>query len=124
MIAFEVRLDGEKVCMAGVGETGVLSAIVSWVRRGAHPAEQETGSWVETLSCEVGGLMHQDGADYHVKWLSQSLGVGQQVTITVVEAPEVDRAPAAVREDPERTRRARRRYFETLQREFEPPRGK
>jgi hypothetical protein len=30
MIAFEIHLNGEKLCRAGIGDSGVLSAIVTW----------------------------------------------------------------------------------------------
>jgi hypothetical protein len=34
MLCFEVLLNGKELCLAGVGESGALSTIVSWV--GVH----------------------------------------------------------------------------------------
>jgi hypothetical protein len=34
MRAFEVALNGKKLCLAGIGDDGVLTTIVSWVTRG------------------------------------------------------------------------------------------
>ena len=33
MIAFEIAVDGQKTCTAGVAHEGVTSVIASWVRR-------------------------------------------------------------------------------------------
>jgi hypothetical protein len=56
MIAFEVSLNGKRVCTAGVQDFGVLSAIVSWVRR--RPAQSRDGKTIEEeLTVEVGGLV-------------------------------------------------------------------
>jgi hypothetical protein len=35
MIAFEAYLNGKKICVAGVGDSGVLSAFLWW--HGPHP---------------------------------------------------------------------------------------
>ena len=56
MIVFEVIINGKRVCRAGVGSAGVLSAIVNWV--GGSPGAPRKGgrtrsgeAWVH-----VGGL--------------------------------------------------------------------
>ena len=36
MIAFEVSIDGQKKCIAGVSDVGVASVIASWVRRASR----------------------------------------------------------------------------------------
>jgi len=33
MRAFEVYINGERACLAGIGDDGVLTAIVSWVSK-------------------------------------------------------------------------------------------
>jgi hypothetical protein len=47
MRAFEVSLNGKKLCLAGIGDDGVLTAIVDWV----------TGRDRADLFLEVGGLV-------------------------------------------------------------------
>src|SRR5207244_13340347 len=55
MIAFEVSLNRKRVCTAGVPDFGVLSAILSWVRR--RPDQSRGGKTIEEeLTAEVGGL--------------------------------------------------------------------
>ena len=49
MRAFEVSVNGEKVCVAGIGEDGVLTTIVHWAAR-----QGEGGSFLQ-----VGGLTSQ-----------------------------------------------------------------
>lgn len=94
MIAFEIAIDGHRVCTAGVGEEGVTSVIASWVRRPSHnPASRDAipERFEEELTLEVGGLVRDsDGAAVHLKWLQQPLRLGQQVTLTVVDTKEAD----------------------------------
>jgi hypothetical protein len=80
--AFEVFVNGRRVCMAGVGPDGVLSAILDWVGGGPrHPAE---GSF----DLHVGGL--DSRTDEHVDWSVPEVGVGDEVTIRIVETEDID----------------------------------
>ena len=77
MIAYEVSVNGERRCLAGVGARGVLSAILHWVN---HEGSES--------NLRVGGL-RSDLAE-HVTWLAQGLKVGDQVSVRVLEAEQVD----------------------------------
>jgi hypothetical protein len=94
MIAFEISIDGQKKCTAGVADLGVVSVIASWARRASPDptsGQPTPGSFEEELTLDVGGLMHDpDGAAVHVRWLQQPLSVGQQITLTIVETTHVD----------------------------------
>ena len=122
MIAFEISIDGEKRCTAGVPDLGVMSAIASWVRRVAHdPASGEPipGRFEEELALEVGGLTHDpDGGAVHVRWLRQPLQPGQRITLTVVETEAADPPRSRERTDPAWTEQRKREYFERMKREF------
>jgi len=59
MTAFEIHLNGHKVCTAGIGEPGVLGAHVSWARR-------EGNQLAEELILHVGGLINSTRE--HVRW--------------------------------------------------------
>jgi hypothetical protein len=122
MIAFEISIDGQKTCTAGVSEMGVASVLASWVRRPSRdPASGEPipGRFEEELTLEVAGLTHDpDGATVHVKWLQQSLKVGQQISLAVVETTEADPPRSRDRDDPTRTERQKREYYERLKREY------
>lgn len=80
MIAFRVLLNGKEICVAGIGEEGVLNAGVHWLRvlRGSPPtAEQYTGLQI------FGGL--DTPTKEHRSWDAPDLAVGDTVTIEIVE---------------------------------------
>jgi len=79
MKAFEVFINGHRLCLAGVGDNGMLHALVKWAR-GPGPGED--------LSLLVGGLDRP--ADESLRWESPSIGVGAEVLVRVVEAATVD----------------------------------
>ncbi len=82
MKAFVVRVNGKRLCTAGIGPDGVLSAIVNWVGGGARrTAEGHFGF-------HVGGL--DSRTDEHVGWQTPELRVGDKVTVEIVEAEHVD----------------------------------
>jgi hypothetical protein len=94
MIAFEVYRNGEKLCLAGVGEFGVLTADITCVLRSLEdlrewPEEFEEGPPEPvTLELSVGGLTP---AKEHLYWVNKSpLHVGDEVRMVVVEAGAVD----------------------------------
>jgi len=81
MLAFEVSLNGDKLCLAGIGNHGVLSSIVSWV---ARPGE--TGD----LFLSVGGLFSP--TEQHVDWVrTRYLSAGDEIRVRIVEADCVDK---------------------------------
>ena len=119
MIAYEILLNGKKVCLAGVDGLGVLSANLSSVSRAPNPDAGEDASVpTKELTLEVGGLRSVEGI--HVSWLNHPLAVGDTVTIIVKEATLVDEPRAAPqRESAEVVRESKRRYYEELKKEFE-----
>ena len=89
MICFEVWVNGEKICVAGVGEVGVLSAIVTWSQgrpNATFTAESEQKPSKPYL--HVGGLVNRE----HVRWTQQTdqLQVGDEVTFKIIEADTAD----------------------------------
>jgi hypothetical protein len=119
MIAFEVSLNGNRVCVAGGDGLGVLSTILSSVYRAPNPeaGEDPTGPTKE-LTLEVGGLRSAEGV--HVSWLNSPLAVGDVVTIAVKELSSADEPTNTVaRESAEVAREAKRRYYEELKKEFD-----
>jgi len=105
MRAFSVSLNGKKLCLAGVGERGVLSAIVNWVAtdRGAD------------LFMHVGGLANEE----HVDWVKQKrLQVGDEIRVKVVEARSVDKPVRKRRIHPAETLKAKKRYVRMMAKEL------
>jgi hypothetical protein len=79
MKAFVVFVNGERLCTAGIGDNGVLSAIVNWVGR-----SDEAGD----LSMLLGGL--DSNSDETVTYPTPSLRVGDEVSILIVDTDHVD----------------------------------
>jgi len=89
MIAFEILLNGEPQCIAGVGDLGVISAIICWVRRKALPAGTVIPDWEpEELSLDVGGI--DSHTDEHLKWIKRAIAVGDEITLRVFETDRID----------------------------------
>jgi hypothetical protein len=116
VIAFKVSLNGKHVCTAGVRDFGVVSAIVTWVRR--KPEKSRDGKCIEEeLTADIGGL--DSDVNEHLKWFARRLHVGERITVEVVESDRVDRPKRRRRDDPRKVKRARKRCFERLKKEFE-----
>lgn len=121
MIAFEVTANGEKICTAGVGQRGVLTAILSWVGREApsKSPDSEQESPVEELKLQVGGLTGnaKDGRE-RVTWMAGDLRPGDVITINVVETETADEPRVRKRDDPDQIEKDRRAYYEQLRKEY------
>jgi hypothetical protein len=103
MRAFEVSLNGKKLCLAGIGDDGVLTTIVNWV----------TGEGIADLFLEVGGLV--SFADEHVSWIKQKpLQVGDSIKVKIVEAKSVDNPTRRRRTHPAERLRAQKRYVREM----------
>ncbi|MGO8985197.1 MAG: hypothetical protein ACLQFM_10450 [Terriglobales bacterium] len=105
MRAFKVSLNGERVCLAGIGERGVLTAIVTWV----------AGDRRADLFMEVGGLANEE----HLKWVNQKpLRVGDEIKVKIVEVTSVDRPVKKQLIHPAETVKAQKRYVRMLAKQF------
>ena len=103
MRAFEVHLNGKKLCLAGIGNDGVLVATVNWVAR------KNKGD----MSLQVGGLISPTGE--HVAWTSQKpLRVGDRIQVMIVERSTVDRPAKKRRSDPGERLRSEKRYVRMM----------
>jgi|SRR5579863_4920951 len=84
MITFEIYLNDQKLCRAGIGDSGVLSAIVTW-----SAATMASGTRNESLFLNMGGLVTPERK--HVSWINQKpLAVGDRIQVSIVEADSVD----------------------------------
>jgi hypothetical protein len=86
MIAFEVYLNGEKLCTAGLGDLGVLSAILSW--RGTQPYQDGTAPKLASLEFTISGLTSPAGD--HVRWAEPQVHLDDEIRIRVVETSQAD----------------------------------
>jgi hypothetical protein len=85
MLVFDIFVNGQPLCRAGVGASGVLSAITSWV----GPVDTRGKVRPENLFLHVGGMVHPDE---HVSWLDQLVKRGDKITIEILEADHADEA--------------------------------
>jgi hypothetical protein len=112
MIAFEVKLNGKRICIAGAEDLCVLSAnIAATGTLGVKtvPAGRDDDS-VPDLFYSVGGLTRRPDPkkDQHVRWKSVApLRVGDLLEVKVVEVRKADRPKS--REIAERRPAKRRR---------------
>ena len=112
MVALEVSLNGKQTCLAGVGETGVVSANVCWVRRTDGPPGPK-----EELFLEVFGLKAPEQES--LRWRGQqSLKVGDEVRVKVVETKRVSKPTTRIRENPAVKLRAQKRYVRQMAKQF------
>jgi hypothetical protein len=118
VIAFQVSLNGKLICTAGLEDIGVLTSVLTWVRRRAY--SQNHSSIEEELTFDVTALDGQDPKHTeHLKWLSESLHVGDSISIRIVDVEAADPPVERDRDDPEAVERAKRRYFEHMKREYD-----
>ena len=118
MRVFDVFVNDERLCRAGVGDDGVLDTIVTWVKLtgdAAHEARRSNAP-VEETTVQVGGLSNHT----HQRWVQRRLTVGDRVTVAIASASKAD-PPTHIRiqnrkEDEERERR----YFLRLKAKYEP----
>ena len=89
MLCLEVAVNGERHCLAGVGEVGALSAFVTWV--GTPPWEGAPAVSGPTY-LSVTGFSGFTDDQRHLHWgdVTFPLRVGDVVTVKVVEATEPD----------------------------------
>jgi len=95
MKCFEVTINGQKVCTAGIGDDGVLTSILSLVAKTQTASELTPGSGnespSESLNLRVSGLATSAvGVNEAVEWLHRDLEVGDEIVIRIIEAPDCD----------------------------------
>ena len=99
MICFEVLINGERICQAGVGESGVLTSVLTWVGN-----LQRDQSENRSVTLNVGGLAYNENKKSEfVNWAKERLNVGDEATIRIVEASNPDEPSERKSEDDELT---------------------
>ena len=88
MLAFELYVDDERICLAGMEDWAVMSVILSAVRPRADGERPREGE----LDVTAGGLSEDDsnGVAHHARWARVRLVVGSKVTVNIVETDEPD----------------------------------
>ena len=117
MKAFEVFLNGNKLCTSGVGNLGVLSAVLTWVGRDGQNTETKIPDMIEEeLALNVGGLISPNKE--HVSWTQRQLTLGDEVCIRIVESESVDPPRDRKMEDPAEDVKRQQKYVEQMAKRF------
>ena len=120
MICFEIFHNNRRLCLAGVGEHGVLSQFLSWDSLSPAdraPYQQGQGPHLALL---VNGRTSAQGES--LQWLDDDvpLAVGDEVRVRIIESDRSDPPKRkTVREQRDDARETRRRLYEALKQEFE-----
>ena len=110
MLCFDVRLNGQRVALGGVGDDGVLNAIVGCVCQKGRPQDEPCA-----LELSVGGLDDHD----HLRWVEQHpLKVGDHIEVVIVEAEQPDVPKREPRDDKALAEVSERKYFEHLKHKY------
>ena len=98
MLALEVWIGNERVCLAGMQDWAIVSAHVTAQRHreSADPGEDD-------IQLDIGALSKPDptGCSHHARWKGQTLAVGSNITIKVVETDQPDEPTKRYRSDHE-----------------------
>jgi hypothetical protein len=107
MKALQVHLNGRKLCVAGLNEQGVLTAIVSYAS--VHGED--------LLSLSVGGLI--SSKEEHVRWVEGGkLRTGDEIQVKVIEVEYADSPQRRNRRNPADDLRKRKRYVREMAKKF------
>jgi hypothetical protein len=118
MIAFEVHLNGARICTAGV-ENGVLTTILSWVDGRGRDGPAQNGTSGSELTLHVGGLQAEENqAGQNLRWRDDRLKPGDSVLIKVVEAAGVDQPVSREPQDLEIAEKQERMFYERLREKY------
>jgi hypothetical protein len=105
MRAFEIYVNGEPLCLAGVSDASILTAITHYVGRGKG-----------RLYLSVGGLLVPQ--EEHVHWKDRDLAVGDEIRIRIIESEKVDAPTKRYAIDPKKGVLAQKRYVRKMAKKF------
>ena len=106
MRAFEVFVNETRLCVAGIGEDGVLTTMVDHV----------AGNGRDEMHLRVGGLISPTRE--HVDWKRRRLKTGDEIRVKIVDAASVDRPKRRQRRDSKQELAAQKRYVREMARKL------
>jgi hypothetical protein len=77
MRAYEVFLNGKKLCVAGIGSDGYISAYITYVSEGNK-------TWIDVLGLD-------NRKKKYVQWTRTKLRTGDEISLKVVDRKSVDK---------------------------------
>jgi hypothetical protein len=106
MRAFEVHLNGKRLCVAGIDGDCVMNVIVNHV----------VGHGRNELWLDVGGLIN--ATEEYVRWKAPHLKLGDKVALKIVEADIVDKPVKRFRTDSKQDERLSKAYVRTVAKKY------
>ncbi len=106
MRAFEVHLNNKRLCVAGIGADGVLTAITHHVRAKGR----------NELRLSIGGLVSSTGE--HLDWRNLNLKLGDEVRIRIINSEWATKPRKRIRRDPTRDIAAQKHYVRKMAKKF------
>lgn len=121
MIAFEIWVNGEHICTAGIQQFGSVSAITTWAKRIDSTSDKLTeGEHEEELDLNVAGLTYDsEGNNVFLKWINRTLEVGDEINLKIVQTSEVDKPISKEIEQADFIEEQQRKYYEKLKQKYE-----
>ncbi len=101
MRTFEVFLNKKRLCVAGIDQDCVLTAMVDYVTRDE-----------DRLELTVGGL--NCSTNEHVRWSNRRLRVGDEICILIGERKSADRPTKRFPSNPAKDLEARKNYVREM----------
>jgi len=125
MIAYEIRLNGEVICVAGQEDISILHTNVVVSR---DNAERDVDDYIRLT---IGGLSQDmdNGYPEHIRWKGCDLDMGDTVQIKIIETSEISSPVRRYRSDDKaqespftetELRELRYKDYLALKKEFEP----
>ena len=107
MRAFEVYRNGKRLCVAGIGENGVLTTIIGHLCKASRFDDY----------LQVGGL--DSSTREHVTWMSHAkLRVGDEIRVRLIDIKSVDRPRERHRVDTPESMKGRKLYVRRMAKEL------
>ncbi|UBF26432.1 hypothetical protein K9N68_33880 [Kovacikia minuta CCNUW1] len=113
MLAFEVSINANRVCTAGIDDYGVLTSILTWVKRQPDILESDR---FEELTLDVGGLL--SNVNESLSWLKPEVSIGDSITIKIVDIEQVDEPFQRDREFFKEIEKRKRDYYNQMKKEY------
>lgn len=106
MHAFDLWLNGKKLCRAGLDGNSVTNTMIDSV----------VGPNGRRLHLRVGGLS-TDASEF-VTWRSMQLRVGDEIRLLIVEAEKADKPRTRIPRDPKQEERHEKAYVRRMAKKF------
>jgi hypothetical protein len=100
MRAYEVFLNGKRLCVAGVGNDGYISAYITY-------RSEPEATWINVM-----GLINRK--KLYVRWTQRSLRSGDEVLLRVVDRKSVDRYKIIRQHDEKRDLESMKRHVRKM----------